>query len=175
MTGSRRSRLMSSLGMMCWRFILRVRGLMRLGILPLRDVSEAFLSAVAGSNSPVVTCDVWLGGEVVREDVRIAGGQVEFDADRNVEGSLSITLVDETEGGSRLSDNIHAIGMRVNVRAGFDLAGDVETVSMGWFDIYDTESVDAWEWYDWRTDSETGEPIGIKTSSVVHVQGLDLL
>src|SRR5690554_4607631 len=166
MTGWMRSRLMSSFGMTCWRFTLRVRGLMRLGTLQLRDVSDAFLFAVQGSNSPVVTADVWLGGEVVRQDVRIAGGQVEYDGSRDVKGRLSITLVDEVEGGSRLADVIHAIGMQVNVRAGFNLAGEVETVSMGWFDIYDTVSVDAWEWFDWRDGA-------VKTSSVVQVEALD--
>lgn len=134
----------------------------------MRDVSDAFLAAVQGSNSPVVTADIWLGGEIVREDIRIAGGQVEFDSTRDVEGRLSITLVDEQEGGSRLADVIHAIGMRVNVRAGFDMAGEIETVSMGWFDVYDTEAVDAWEWFDWHDGA-------VKTSSVVHVQAWDLL
>jgi hypothetical protein len=134
----------------------------------MRDVSDGFLAAVLGSNEPVVSANVFLGGELVRESIRVAGGQVEFDSTRDVEAHLSIQLVDEESAGSRLAEVIHAIGMQVNVRAGFDLAGTVETVSLGWFDVYDAVSVDAWEWFDWRADA-------VKTSSVVSVEALDLM
>jgi len=134
----------------------------------MRTVSDMFLEAVQGSNSPVVTADVWLGGDIVRAGIGIAGGQLTFDSTRDVEGALSIVLLDDESEGSALSQVIHAIGMRVNVRAGFQLADSVETVSMGWYDIYDVKSVDAWEWYDWRTDA-------VKTSSVVSVEALDFI
>lgn len=134
----------------------------------MRDVSDLFLAAVQGSNQPVVTADVFLGGELKRERPQIAAGQIEFDSSRDTEAHLSITLMDEDSDGSRLSQIIHAIGMRVNVRAGFDLAGTVETVSLGWYDIYDAQAVDAWEWYDWREDA-------VKVSSVVTIEALDLM
>lgn len=140
----------------------------------MRTVSDMFLAAVRGSNSPVVTADVWLGGDIVRAGIGIAGGQLTFDSTRDVEGALSIVLLDDESDGSALSKVIHAIGMRMNVRAGFELADSTETVSMGWFDIYDVKSVDAWQWFDWNL-GEDGEPIGVKTSSVVSVEALDFM
>lgn len=134
----------------------------------MREVSDQFLAAVLGSNEPVVEAHVFLGGEIKRENARIAAGQVEFDSGRDVEAHLSLTLFDDESEGSRLSQVIHAIGMRVNVRAGFNMAGTVETVSLGWYDIYDVQSVDAWEWFDWRDDA-------VKTSSVVTLEALDLM
>lgn len=133
----------------------------------MREVSDLFKAAVLGSNSPVVTADVWLGGDVIRANIPIAGGQVEFDSTRDVEGRLSIVLVDAVSEGSALSQVIHAIGMRVNVRAGFDLAGNTETVSMGWYDINSVDTVSAWSWFDWREDA-------IKTTDVVTIEALDL-
>lgn len=134
----------------------------------MRTVSDLFLAAVQGSNSPVVTADVWLGGDIVRSGIGIAAGKPDFDSTRDVEGSLSITLLDDESDGSALSKVIHAIGMRINIRAGFELADSTETVSMGWFDIYDVRSVSAWEWFDWREDA-------YKTSDVVTVEALDFM
>ncbi|WP_193510489.1 hypothetical protein [Cryobacterium sp. BB736] len=135
----------------------------------MRDVSDAFLEAVAGSNSPVVTCDVWLDGEVIRSGLRPVGGTVEFDMFRDVEARLSsLTLVDEESDGSRLSQTIHALGTQVNVRAGFDIAGTEETVSLGWFDVHDVVRQESWSWFDWSDEAQ-------KTSDVATLEGLDLM
>lgn len=129
----------------------------------MRDVSAQFLQAVQGSNSPVVWADVWRGGEVIREHARIAGGSVQFDASRAVEGSVTgLAIVDEDLDATP----INAFGDRVNVRAGFDLEGSVETVSMGWFDITDVDTVEAWSWFDWAEDAQL-------TSRVLTIEGVD--
>ena len=140
---------------------------MRNGILPLsRTVSDAFAAAVLGSNEPVVWADFWLNGEVIREGLGPVAGSVEYDSTRDVEAHLSLTVEDTESEGSRLSETIHAIGMKCNVRAGFNLAGTVETVSYGWFDVSEVSAVDSWEWYDWATGAT-------KTGSVVTVEGHD--
>lgn len=134
----------------------------------MRDVSAAFLAAVDGSNTPVVTVDIWHGGEIVRQGLRPAGGLGEWDASRDVEGRLDLVVMDPESTGSRLSETIHAIGMRANVRAGFEMAGTIETVSMGWFDLYDVHHTEAWEWFEWTDQA-------VKTSDLVTIQGLDFL
>ena len=140
----------------------------------MRTVSQEFQAAVLGSNTPVVTVDIWSGGEVVRANAKVMAGEVEFDSSRAIEGRLSLVVLDDESEGSRLSQVIHSIGMQANIRAGFDMAGLVETVSLGWYDIHDTKSFDAWEWYDWNLGDD-GKPIGTKTSSVVTIDGLDYL
>lgn len=142
--------------------ILMLRGILLLS----RDVSVAFAAAVQGSNEPVVWADFWLNGEVVREGLGPVAGSIEYDSSRPSEGHLSLTVEDSVSEGSRLSETIHAIGMKCNVRVGFELAGTVETVSYGWFDISEVSAVDSWEWFDWREGA-------VKTGSVVTVQGHD--
>lgn len=129
----------------------------------MRNVSERFLEAVLGSNSPVVTADVWRGGDVIRTGTQVAGGKLDFTSSQTVEGSLSLMLVDDPDG-----EPVDAFGCRVNVRAGFDLEGSIETVSMGWYEIQECTSDDAWSWFDWRADA-------VKTSSVLQLQGVDLM
>lgn len=132
-----------------------------------RDVSDAFAAAVLGSNEPVVWADFWLNGEVVREGLGPVAGVVEYDSTRDVEGHVAGLVVEDTVSeGSRLSETIHAIGMKCNIRAGFNLAGTVETVSYGWFDIAETKAIDSYEWYDWKTGAT-------KTGSVVTIEALD--
>lgn len=134
----------------------------------MRDVSADFLAAVGGSNSPVFWADVWYGSDIIREGVEIAGGQVSWDSANAVEDRCSLTLVDIQSSGSRLRDIIHAYGCRVNVRAGFDLPSGAETVSLGWFDITDTDAVEEWRWFDWRAEAA-------KISEVVKVEADGLL
>lgn len=131
-----------------------------------RDVSDAFADAVLGSNEPVVWADFWLNGEVVRSGLMPVAGQVEYDSTRDVEAHLSLTVEDAESDGSRLSETIHAIGMKCNIRVGFNMAGTVETVSYGWFDISEVSAVDTWEWFDWRDGA-------VKTGSVVTIEGHD--
>lgn len=128
----------------------------------MRDVSERFLAAVQGSNHPVVTADVWRGGEVIRVGAQVAGGSVDFASAQAVEGSINgLTLVDDADG-----EPIDAYGCKVNVKAGFDLEGSIEQVSMGWYEIQDCTANEAWAWFDWREDA-------VKTSSVLQLQGVD--
>jgi hypothetical protein len=133
-----------------------------------RDVSSEFLSAAAGSNTPLVSADVWLGPDVIREAVFVVGGRVEWNAENAVEGLATLTLLDTKVEGSRLSDIIHSYGCRLNLRAGFSLSTEDELVSLGWFDIVSTDAVEDWRWYDWRDEA-------VKLSEVVHVRAEGLM
>lgn len=129
----------------------------------MREVSEKFLQAVQGSNQPVVTANIWRDGEVIREGLRPAGGSVEFSAAQAVEGSLhGAAFVDEDPDAVP----IDAYGCKVNVLAGFDLQGSVETVSMGWFNITEVDTVEAWSWFPWQSEAAL-------TNRVITVEGFD--
>lgn len=134
----------------------------------MRDVSEAFLAAVNGSNTPVVYADIWYGSDIRREKIPVAAGQVKWDSRQAVEDSCTLVLVDDKAHDSRLKSIVHAYGCRVNVRAGFDLPGGEETCSLGWFDITDTDAVEDWRWYDWRDSA-------VKVSEVVTIQAEGLM
>lgn len=135
----------------------------------MRDVSEAFLAAVRGSNTPRVYADVWLGSDIIREKVPVVGGRVSWNADQVVEGRCSLTVVDEQPKDSRLSSIIHAYGCRVELFAGFELLdGEEETCSLGWFDITDTDAVEDYRWFDWRDGAE-------KVSEVVTIEADGLM
>lgn len=135
----------------------------------MRDVSTQFLAAVLGSNKPVIVADIVLEGEVIRSNAQIVGGVVEFDSGRDVEGRLSgCVVVDDDATGSALSQRVHAIGTQVNIKAGFDMAGVVETVSLGWFDVTVVETSDEWLYVDWQTKP-------IKGRSFLTIDGLDLM
>lgn len=134
-----------------------------------RDVSDLFLAAVAGSNTPVVTMDIYVGGEVIREGVSPVGGYIDFDSTRDVEATLvDVALIDDESDGSSLSEVIHAVGTQVNVKAGFDIAGSIETVSMGWYDVEETDTAVDWLSVDWN-------PTAIKGQSLVTLSGADLM
>lgn len=133
-----------------------------------RDVSDGFLSAAAGSNRPVCYADVWYDSDIIREGAFIVGGKVDWEASNAVEDRLSLVLVDRDSRGSRLSDIIHSYGCRINLRAGFDIAGTPELVSLGWFDIVETDAVEEWRWFDWTADAN-------KISEVVTIQSEGLM
>jgi hypothetical protein len=133
-----------------------------------RPVTPEFLAAVLGSNSPIVTLDIVVGGEVIREGLTPVSGGLDFDSTRDVESTLTVAVVDDESRGSKLSEVIHSVGTQVNVKAGFDLAGVVETVSMGWFDVENTDTDVEWLTVDWA-------PAPIKGRSLVTIDGLDLM
>jgi hypothetical protein len=136
----------------------------------MREVSDAFLAAVGGSNTPVVYADVWYGSEIHRQGIPVAGGDVSWDSRQAVEDRCSLTLVDDKSRGSRLKSIVHAYGCRVNVRAGFALPDGEETCSLGWFDITDTDAVEDWRWYDWRDEAtKVSEAVAIKAEGLMSV------
>jgi hypothetical protein len=134
-----------------------------------RDVSAQFVQAVLGSNNPIITVDIVNGGDVIRSGLKPVGGVIEADWSRQIETNLNgLKVVDDETNGSRLSDVIHSIGTQAIVYAGFDMAGNVETIPIGTFDIAETESIDSWQWFSWTTKA-------LKTGSVVSMTGFDLI
>lgn len=129
----------------------------------MRDVSERFVAAAAGSNKPVVTANVWRGAELLREGVEVAGGQVEFSASRAVEGHAGVVIVDPDPGAAP----VDAFGCVVNILAGFDVAeSEPEQVSLGWFEITDCTVQENWSWPRWQES-------GVNTGRVLSLQGVD--
>lgn len=146
--------------------MVRERILMRKGILLVRDVSDRFLAAVQGSNTPVVRAHVFKGGSLIRENNRPGGGMIDFDISRIVEGSLQgLVLVDE-QGDE---EPIDTYGCQVNITAGFDLEGSTELVSLGWFAVDSVDVDDAWEWPAWGDSYRTSRAYTVNGSDLMNV------
>lgn len=139
----------------------------------MRDVTERFLSAVQGSNAPLVTANIWLDGRVVREAVRVVGGQVGSSAAGIVESSLSLQFAQTVALAD--VDDLHAYGMQVNVLAGFDLEGSEELVSLGWFEIKEVSVRENWVWPDWFDALSVGDQDALKLSTVYSLECEDLM
>lgn len=115
----------------------------------MQSVSADFLEIVKGSNTPVYTADIWYDGQLVYENVRLVDSSVKFDSTQAVRATVDLEIADPDNAlvPRTQADPLAPFGGVVNVRAGFTWNGQTETVSLGWFDIQETEIEEAYKPY----------------------------
>ena len=138
----------------------------------MQTVSSNFLAAVQGSTTPVFTADLWKDGTFIAS-LPLESASVAFDANNNVQGSCSLVVADAdgsltpTSTGSPFTP----FGASVNIRAGFQIGTSVETVSLGWFLIWDMEIEEAWAT---MTDSFSNSTL-VRKGSRITASGRDFM
>ena len=137
----------------------------------MQTVSANFLAAAQGSNTPVYQVDLWYGGAFVAtlptESVSVA-----YDANQNVQGTCSVVVLD-ADGlytPASMGDPLTPFGGELNIKAGFNIRGVVETVSLGWFPIWSISVEDAWSS---MQDQLTGNTALVRRGSRISVSGRD--
>lgn len=113
----------------------------------MRPVSDRFLRVVRGSHKACFRARVVTGMQVGVEpegtDIPILDGDVEFDANADIRGTVDIT----TEGAQwpdATTDLIAPYGPELHISRGIEYGGgEQEWVSQGYFRIYATEQNDA--------------------------------
>lgn len=114
----------------------------------MQAVSQAFMDALSGSVEPVCSADVYYDGEMIEQGLPITGGQVSFDAAATVRGTCQL-IVNDPDG--RLAPKLRAdplapYGQEINIRAGLQVSGAPETVSLGWYRIQQATPSESWRW-----------------------------
>jgi hypothetical protein len=123
----------------------------------MQTVSANFLAAVQGSNTPVFYADLWKDNNLVGTlPLEQGSNSVDFDADSDVQASCTLVVNDPdgTWSPTSIGSPLTPFGSVINVRAGFDLPGNIEeTVSLGWFVVNDVEIEEAWKSYQKGTET----------------------
>jgi hypothetical protein len=138
----------------------------------MQTVSKNFLAAVQGSTNPVFTADLWKDGQFV-QSLTLESGSVTFDANQNVQATCSLVVLDKdgTLTPTSMGDNLTPFGAQINIKAGIELPGGaVETVSLGWYLIWDIEVEEAWSSY-----TRNGATTLVRKGSRITVNGRDLM
>lgn len=139
----------------------------------MQSVSSDFLQLVKGSTNPVYTADVWYDGQLVYENVRLVDSSVQFDAAQGVRSTVDLVIADPdnvlvpTSQASPLAP----FGGVVNIRAGFTWNGQTETVSLGWYDIQQTDIDEAFKTYTLQDGTTKRAPAG----AVITITGADFM
>jgi hypothetical protein len=115
----------------------------------MQTVSSNFLAAVKGSNTPVFIASLYKDGTYI-QDLDVSSGSVSFDSTQNVQGSASIVIADKD--GNLTPKSMGDLftpfgGTEIHIKAGFEVAGAIETVSLGWFIIWDMAINESWSNY----------------------------
>lgn len=114
----------------------------------MQTVSSNFLAAVKGSNTPIFYADLWRDSVLVTS-LNVVDGSVRYDSTSNVQGTASLTVmdVDGTLTPTSMGSTFTPFGAQINIRAGFKIGQTVETVSLGWFVIWDMTIDETWKEY----------------------------
>lgn len=140
----------------------------------MQTVSSNFLAAVQGSTDPVFYADLWKDNALVATLPLEAGGnEVSFDADSDVQGAVKLVVVDKdgTLTPTSIGSPLTPFGSVVNVRAGFKIGVAEETISLGWYVIWDMDIEEAWKSY---TDG-TGATVLVRNGSRITLTGRDFM
>lgn len=121
----------------------------------MQSVSSIFLDALRGSHTVVAQADVWYDGEMVAEDVDIAGGSITVDTTSFIRRSGTCNITDKT--GILLPKSftspLSPFGQEINIRRGILLPdGTKEMVSLGWFRIDNSKGRQTWRWSPLRNE-----------------------
>jgi hypothetical protein len=116
----------------------------------MQTVSSNFLAAVKSSNTPVFIASLYKNGVYI-QDLDVASGSVSFDSTQNVQGSAKLVIADQD--GRLTPKSMGDVftpfgGTEIHIKAGFEVAGSVETVSLGWFIIWDMSIDESWSNYE---------------------------
>jgi len=138
----------------------------------MQTVSSNFLAAVQGSNTPVYYADLWKNGTFVTR-LPIESANVAADANSDVQftGQVVVADADGTLTPTSMGDSLTPFGATVNILAGFNHSGGIETVSMGWFLIWDMDIEEAWSS---MTDSLSGTTTLVRKGSRITLNLRDL-
>lgn len=111
-------------------------------------VSDAFMSALGDTVEPVFTADVYYGGQLLKQGLPISGGEVVIDSSQTVRGTCSLVVNDPdgTLAPKSRTDPLAPYGQEINIRAGLQVSGVPETVSLGWFRIQQSTPSESWRW-----------------------------
>jgi hypothetical protein len=106
-----------------------------------RSVSDAFLAQLRGAHRMVTTCDVLFAGEVIAEDLKVAGGRIDYDRRASSLARCSVEFAEPLrlpDGGS--TDVLSPYGYELQIRRGVKFRnGDTELVSLGVFPIQESD------------------------------------
>jgi hypothetical protein len=138
----------------------------------MQSVSSNFLAAVQGSSKPVFTASLWKDGAFIT-NLDLESGSVSYDANQNVQATCSLVVLDK-DGSltpTSMGDNLTPFGAQINIQAGVQLpGGSTETVSLGWFLIWDIQVEEAWGSY-----TQNGQTVLVRKGSRITVNGRDLM
>jgi hypothetical protein len=136
----------------------------------MQTVSENFLAAVKGSSEPVFQAFLYKDGNLVAE-LDVEDGSVTYDSTQNVQASAELIIADRngTIVPSDLGAPFTPFAATINIQAGFKIDGKIETVSLGWFIIWNMEIEESFSTYD-----KDGEYASIRNGSLIKLTLRDL-
>lgn len=113
----------------------------------MRPVPAEGLAALVGSRRDKVTVHSWLAGEVIAQDLPVSEWAIGWDATRQVQAQMSLTISDKDGDLApwALDDPLGVGGPRLQVI--YSIGGTSATVDLGWFRITRADPAESWRVY----------------------------